>query len=120
MHASSINTRPFHPVLRIPPSVCVLQVWYTAVASETGDSGVITNVVKSNTGSAQGKLVIEAVHILGVPKTAPSTILEAAPLPQVRLNGQTLDTGYDAAAGVIKLTGLSIPVAEPLQLRWRI
>jgi hypothetical protein len=97
-----------------------MQVWYTAVASETGDSGVITNVVRSDTGAAQGKLVIEAIHILGVPKTAPSTILEAAPLPQVQLNGQALDTGYDPAAGVIKLAGLHVPVGEPLQLRWRI
>lgn len=117
---------PYVPT-RVSPScvvflfrLCVLQVWYTAVASETGDSGVITNMVRSNAGSAQDKLVIEAIHILGVPKTAPSTILEAAPLPQVRLNGQTLDAGYEPAAGVIKLTGLSIPVGEPLQLRWRI
>lgn len=102
------------------PAVAVLQVWYTAVASETGDSGVVTNVLKSNAGAAQGQLVIEAIHILGVPKAMPNTVLESAPRPQVQLNGKVLDTGYDAVAGVLKLTGLNMPVAEPLQLRWRV
>jgi len=41
-------------------------------------------------------------------------------MPNVRLNGKAADAGYDAAAGVIKLSGVSVPVGEPLQLRWRI
>lgn len=98
-----------------------VQVWYTAVASETGDSGTITNYVRSDAGAAQGKLTIEAIHILGVPTAATgSTVLEAARLPTVRLNGHTADAGYDAANGVIKLTGINVPVGEPLQLRWHI
>jgi hypothetical protein len=90
------------------------------VASVTGDSGVITNAVRSDTGAAKGKLFIEAVHILGVPTTAPGTVLEAARLPQVQLNGQALQSGYDAAAGVVKLTGLNVPVGQQLQLTWRL
>jgi hypothetical protein len=96
-----------------------VQVWYTASASPTGDSGTITNVVRSDAGAAQGKLVIEAIHILGVPK-ASSPVLEGNNLPSVTINGNTLDSGYVASSGVIKLTGLSVPVGEPLQLRWKL
>jgi hypothetical protein len=102
-----------------PCFVAGVQVWYTASASPTGDSGTITNVVRSDAGAAQGKLVIEAIHILGVPK-ASSPVLEGNNLPSVTINGKTLDSGYDASSGVIKLTGLSVPVGEPLQLRWKL
>lgn len=97
-----------------------MQVWYTAVASASGDSGVITSIVRSNAGTAQGQLVIEAIHIVGVPKAADGVVLEAARLPSVLLNGKSLDSGYDAAHGVIKLTDISIQVAEPLMLRWQV
>lgn len=95
-------------------------MWYTAVASETGDSGVITNNIRSDAGAARGQLVIEAVHILGVPRSPAGTVLESARLPTVALNGQAVQSGYDAAAGVVKLTDISVPVGEPLQLTWRI
>ncbi len=65
-------------------------------------------------------LVIEAVHILGVPKSPAGTVLEAARLPRVQLNGRAVSARYDAAAGVVKLTDLKVPVGEPLQLTWRI
>jgi hypothetical protein len=96
-----------------------MQVWYTATASLEGKSGVITNSLRSNAGASQDKLFIEAVHILGVPKSADGTVLESARRVAVRLNGRTMDSNYDASHGVIKLTGLRVPVAEPLQLRWR-
>jgi hypothetical protein len=97
-----------------------VQVWYTAAASPSGDAGTITNVVHSDAGAAQGKLVIEAIHILGVPKANSTVPLEGASLPSVKINGQVLDSGYDASSGVIKLTGLNVPVGEPLQLRWKL
>lgn len=85
-----------------------------------GDSGVISSAVRSDAGTAQGKLVIEAIHIVGVPQAARNVVLEAARLPSVRLNGKAVDAGYDAAAGVIRLTDISMPVGQPLQLQWHI
>lgn len=43
-----------------------VQVWFTAVTAADGRSGTIKSTVVSNAGNASGKIVIEAVHILGV------------------------------------------------------
>lgn len=102
------------------PHCCCLQVWYTAVTSENGNSGVIGSVVRSDAGAAQGKLVIEAIHIVGVPNATIAEPLEAAKMPSVRFNGKAVDSGYDPAAGVIKISGISQPVGAPLRLNWRI
>lgn len=89
------------------------------MASPTGDSGVITNNVRADAGAAKGKLVIEAIHIVGVPQSA-SSPLEGSSLPSVKLNDKAVTAGYEAASGVIKLTDVNVPVGEPLQLRWKL
>jgi hypothetical protein len=97
-----------------------LQVWFSAVAAPGGGSGTITSSVKSAGGDAASKLVIEAVTILGVPSAGGSVVLEAAKLASAQLNGRRVLAAYDAAAGVVKLSGLSLPVGEPLNLSWEL
>lgn len=87
------------------------------MAAPGGSSGTVSSVVKANAGSAQDKLIIEAVHILGVPSAAGNTVLEAAKLPTVRVNSKVVPAGYDAA-GVVKVTGLSLRVGEPISVSW--
>lgn len=91
-----------------------MQVWFTASANADGTSGTLTSTIKSNTGEAAGELYIEAVHILGLFPTGMPTNT-----PTVSVNGVKDAGAVTAAAGVLKVAGLKVPVGEPLDITWK-
>jgi hypothetical protein len=98
-----------------------VQVWFSAVAAPGGESGTLSSSVVSHAGEAAGKLAVEAVHILGAPAAAKGGVmLEAAKAASVLVNGEPAPAAYDAAAGVIRLSGLDLPLGEPLSISWSV
>lgn len=91
----------------------LLQVWLTALAEEGGASGNVISTIKANAGDAEGKLHIEAVHILGVAALANTQqYVVSAQGKQVPAADVT------AVSGVLKVSGLQLSLTEPIDISW--
>jgi hypothetical protein len=82
------------------------------VASPDGSSGSISNTVQSNAGEAVGKLHIEALHVLGTPALVQGKYT-------VKVNGQEVDQ-VEATPGVLKVSGLTLTVGQPVDISWQL
>lgn len=89
------------------------QVWYTAITAAGGRSGTVENMVVANAASVKGKLVIEAINILGVPGNKTDK-------PVVTVYGikNRVQSAYDAGTGVLKITGLKLDAGAALNVDW--
>lgn len=98
-------------VLVVTPENSV-QVWYVAVTAPDGKSGSIRSIVAANGGAAKGRLRVKEVHVLGVTADANASIARAS------VDGADTTVGLEAAAGVLKVTGLDQDVGQPLDIMW--
>jgi hypothetical protein len=100
------------------------QVWYSAVASPSGHQGTISSSVQSSGGDGASGLVIEAIHVLGVPRAGARRAAQATPrmsikgVPSMVVNGQANRASLDVQTGTLKLTGLRLPAREALEVSW--
>jgi hypothetical protein len=99
-------------LLMLPLPLPLPQVWFTAVSSLDALSGTISTTVFNNAGEARSKLRIESVHVLGA-----SSALDAKNVV-IRVNDES--TGHvEATPGVIKLSGLHLPVGQRFEITWQ-
>lgn len=128
----------------ITPNNRVL-TWFIAMTASNAKSGSIRSKVVSNAGTAKGRLMIEAVHILGVDTgraafgrsvpPQPNIVTEsskatALPAPTVAVDGKQLAVAAGGGAagavsvvlgtGVLKITGLQLDVGQVLNINWRV
>jgi hypothetical protein len=88
-----------------------LQAWFTAVSSPDALSGTISTTVLA-AGAASSNLHIESVHILGAANALDMQCV------LMRVNDES--TGHvEATPGVIKLSGLHLPVGERFEITWQ-
>jgi hypothetical protein len=91
-----------------------LQAWYISVASPTGESGSINSVVRANSGAAAGKLVVEAIKILGLPSHTEGLQLT------VSVGGKALQKSAVQRQGDnLTISGLKNVVGEQLEVIWQ-
>jgi Glycosyl hydrolases family 31 len=106
--------------LALGPSNSLL-TWFTAAASADGREGALRASPEAAGGPAASQLRVEAVHVLGVSPGAAMTMAEASRPATAAVNGAALPSSriaYDARSGVLKLTGLDMPLAADASISW--
>jgi hypothetical protein len=97
---------------------CYVQVWYSAVADNSGRSGALSNEVISG-GGPGASLDISALHILGLP-----TGMTEGLNPTVSVNGggpAGAGITYDSSKGVMRIEGLTgVKLSQALKVNWQV
>ncbi|KAF6253912.1 glycosyl hydrolases family 31-domain-containing protein [Scenedesmus sp. NREL 46B-D3] len=89
-----------------------VQVWYAAITSADGKQGGVSSSIKANAGDAAGKLRIEAIHILGLPTTAPAAAVKA-PAANAKAPAAQKKAPAAAAKGAAANATAPAPGAKP-------
>ncbi len=81
---------------------------------------MLNSTIAANAGAARGRLRIEAVTVVGVPRGMQDVVPSVAVAPASGSASQDLAAVYDAAVGTLTIRGLDWDAGEPLHLSWSI